>query len=105
MDLLDSPRRGLQALPAARAGGCSSCRPAAARRADPEHLLPALGNLVTDAREAGPEDAPVEPTRRPEHRAILEALERTGGHRERAARLRGISVRTLYDRLEQYGIR
>ncbi len=40
-----------------------------------------------------------------EKAAILEALEQTGGHREKAARLLGISVRTLYNRLRRYGIR
>lgn len=40
-----------------------------------------------------------------EKSAILEALEQTGGHREKAARLLGISVRTLYNRLRRYGIR
>ncbi len=39
-----------------------------------------------------------------ERQAILEALERTGGHREQAAHILGISVRTLYNRLKQYGI-
>jgi two-component system NtrC family response regulator len=40
-----------------------------------------------------------------ERQAVLEALEKTGGHRERAAQSLGISVRTLYTRLRQYGIR
>ena len=40
-----------------------------------------------------------------ERLAILEALEKSGGHRERAAQLLGISVRTLYTRLKEYDIR
>jgi DNA-binding NtrC family response regulator len=39
-----------------------------------------------------------------EREALLAALERTGGRREEAARLLGISVRTLYYRLKQWGI-
>jgi len=39
-----------------------------------------------------------------ERRAIEEALRATGGNRTRAAKLLGISRRTLLYRLKQYGI-
>ena len=39
-----------------------------------------------------------------EREAVLEALRRAGGNREAAARLLGVSVRTLYYRLLRYGI-
>jgi DNA-binding NtrC family response regulator len=39
-----------------------------------------------------------------EREAVLEALRRSGGRRDEAARLLGISVRTLYYRLKQWGI-
>lgn len=39
-----------------------------------------------------------------EREALLAALRRTGGRRDEAARLLGISVRTLYYRLKQWGI-
>ena len=39
-----------------------------------------------------------------EREALLAALRRTGGKRDEAAQLLGISVRTLYYRLKQWGI-
>jgi two-component system, NtrC family, response regulator AtoC len=39
-----------------------------------------------------------------ERRAIARALERHGGHRQRAADELGIGVRTLYDKLRRYGL-
>jgi DNA-binding NtrC family response regulator len=39
-----------------------------------------------------------------EREALLAALRRTGGRRDEAARLLGISVRTLYYRLKQWGL-
>jgi len=63
--------------------------------------LPDLGQPGTTAAVGA---APISLADR-ERIAILEALEKSGGHRERAARLLGISVRTLYTRLKEYDIR
>jgi len=64
--------------------------------------LPELGGPVVRPPATAP--APVSLVDR-ERRAILEALEQTGGHREKAAELLGVSVRTLYSRLKDYDIR
>jgi DNA-binding NtrC family response regulator len=39
-----------------------------------------------------------------ERRAVLEALEKTGGNQTKAAELLGVSRRTLVTRLQQYGM-
>ncbi len=39
-----------------------------------------------------------------ERQAIQEALDRCSGHRKQAAEQLGIGLRTLYDKLKQYGI-
>jgi two-component system response regulator HydG len=63
--------------------------------------LPDLGDPgITTASAA----SPISLAER-ERLAILEALEKSGGHREQAARLLGVSVRTLYTRLKEYDIR
>ncbi len=64
--------------------------------------LPDFGGPI--ARPAVTAPTPVSLIDR-ERRAILEALEQTGGHREKAAQLLGVSVRTLYSRLKEYDIR
>ncbi len=63
--------------------------------------LPKLDLAIT---ESGADFGATLSLEKRERQAILEALERTGGHREKAARLLGISVRTLYNRLREYGI-
>ena len=63
--------------------------------------LPDLGDPgITTASAA----SPISLAER-ERLAILEALEKSGGHREQAAKLLGVSVRTLYTRLKEYDIR
>ena len=64
--------------------------------------LPPLGRGGGDG--ATPAEAALSLVER-ERAAILLALERASGNRERAARLLGISVRTLYSRLRDYGLR
>jgi DNA-binding NtrC family response regulator len=66
--------------------------------------LPEFARKSDNEDQAGTSSIPMSLAER-ERRAILEALERTGGHREKAARLLGISVRTLYSRLKEYDIR
>jgi DNA-binding NtrC family response regulator len=66
--------------------------------------LPEFARKSDNEDQAGSSSIPMSLAER-ERRAILEALERTGGHREKAARLLGISVRTLYSRLKEYDIR
>jgi transcriptional regulator with PAS, ATPase and Fis domain len=63
---------------------------------------PANTAASSDARHATP-DAPQLRLEDLERRHILHVLEETGGNRERAAAVLGISARTLYRKLREYG--
>jgi DNA-binding NtrC family response regulator len=70
-----------------------------------ERAVVVRGGAPIRAADLGlaPATAPLDRAHR-EREALLAALRRTGGKREEAARLLGISVRTLYYRLKQWGI-
>ena len=63
---------------------------------DPELLLGGSSGRDTETVPSEQADA---------RRRILEALERTGGHREQAAALLGMSRSTLYRRIRALGLR
>ncbi|MCG8460238.1 MAG: helix-turn-helix domain-containing protein, partial [Holophagales bacterium] len=68
-----------------------------------------LPDEIRDATRVSGARAPVQPAigeprtmEEIERQAILETLERTGGHRAEAARLLGIGLRTLQRKLKDY---
>jgi two-component system, NtrC family, response regulator HydG len=61
-------------------------------------------NGAIRVESAGPDDAPLPTIAEMEHDLILRALRRHPNHREEAARALGMSSRTLYRRLREYGI-
>ena len=68
----------------------------------PEHLPEKLRASAAPP-PARPDRTPVVSVEEAERLAIREALRRTGGNRTEAAALLGISRRTLFYRLKQYG--
>jgi len=74
-------------------------------RIEAEHVLPAAASRSTSRDEAATSDgaaaAPVT-LEELERQHILRVVEQTGGNRERAAAVLGISARTLYRKLREY---
>ncbi|NLY49417.1 MAG: sigma-54-dependent Fis family transcriptional regulator, partial [Firmicutes bacterium] len=77
------------------------------------HHLPSLGNLPPSPRynsnkswgfSWSPGQTLAKVTARAEEAALRKALEHTGGNKTEAARVIGISPRTLYYKLEKYGL-
>ncbi|MBC7932755.1 MAG: sigma 54-interacting transcriptional regulator, partial [Rubrivivax sp.] len=67
-----------------------------------EQILPAAAKHQGEGKAAAQTDAPVT-LDEIERRHILHVLEEAGGNRERAAAVLGISARTLYRKLREYG--
>jgi len=67
-------------------------------------LPPELFELAPENAPPGPNAASPEPAPSPEAARILRALERTGGSRERASQLLGMSRVTLWRRMRELGI-
>jgi two-component system, NtrC family, response regulator AtoC len=71
-------------------------------RIDTEHLPNTIRRV--EPPPAAPKGASIMPIRELERRAILRALEETQHSKRRAARLLGISLKTLYNKLAKYGV-
>jgi DNA-binding NtrC family response regulator len=57
-----------------------------------------------EGRKSGDVASEGQPLRELEKRAILRALEHTGGNRTKAAESLGISIRTLRNKLKEYAV-
>jgi PAS domain S-box-containing protein len=69
----------------------------------PDHL-PDYVRQTKPVGEASPVQVVPTDSPTPEHRRILEALEKTGGHRRKAARELGMERTTLWRKMKKYGI-
>jgi len=74
------------------------------RMVRPEHLPDYVRQVQEPVAGKAPSPMPEEGLDR-EHRRILSALEKAGGHRQKAARLLGMERTTLWRKMKKYGIR